>query len=108
MAGHAQRPRRSRRVLRNAPNGTTADCRRDLGGGGEPEKADGTPKAPDEKWPDTRNVRADLDRSYGTRLTGPQQIAAATSAEVASRRRPTERPRHPTKNGRTRATSAPI
>jgi hypothetical protein len=51
-----------RRVLRNAPNGTTADCRRDLGGGGEPEKADGTPKAPDEKWPDTRNVRADLIR----------------------------------------------
>ncbi len=50
------------RVVRAAPNGTVADCRRDLGGGSDPEKAGGTGEAPDEKWPDKRNVRADLIR----------------------------------------------
>ena len=49
-------------MVRAAPNGTVADCRRDLGGGGDPEKAGGTGEAPDEKWPDKRNVRADLIR----------------------------------------------
>jgi hypothetical protein len=49
------------RVVRAAPDGTVADCR-DLGGGDDPEKADGAPEAPDERWPDTRNVRADLIR----------------------------------------------
>jgi predicted acyltransferase (DUF342 family) len=50
-----------KRVLQAAPNGSLADCT-DLGGGDEPEKADGTPQAPDERWPETRNVRADLIR----------------------------------------------
>jgi hypothetical protein len=49
------------RVVRAAPEGMIADCS-DLGGGHEPEKADGSPKALDEKWPDARNVRADLIR----------------------------------------------
>jgi hypothetical protein len=48
------------RVVRAAPDGTVADCW--LGGGSDPAKADGTPEAPDEKWPDTRNVRAGLIR----------------------------------------------
>jgi hypothetical protein len=48
------------RVVRAAPDGTVADCW--LGGGSDPEKADGTPEAPDERWPDTRNVRAELIR----------------------------------------------
>jgi hypothetical protein len=49
------------RVVRHAPNGTVANCI-DLGGGDDPAKANGTPDAPDQKWPDTRNVRADLIR----------------------------------------------
>jgi len=49
------------KVVRAAPNGTTADCS-DPGGGSDPGKADGTPEAPAEKWPETRNVRADLIR----------------------------------------------
>ena len=49
------------RLVRAAPDGTVADCR-GLGGGDDPEKADGTLGAPDEKWPDTRTVRADLIR----------------------------------------------
>jgi hypothetical protein len=49
------------RVVQAAPNGSVADCR-DLGGGDDPDKANGTGEAPDEKWPETRNVRADLIR----------------------------------------------
>lgn len=49
------------RVVRNAPNGSVADCT-DLGGGDEPAKADGSPEAPGEKWPPARNVRAGLIR----------------------------------------------
>jgi len=49
------------RVVRAAPDGTTAECS-NLGGDVEPEKADGSPEAPGEKWPETRNVRADLIR----------------------------------------------
>jgi|ERR1019366_1907997 sRNA-binding regulator protein Hfq len=41
------------RVVRNAPNGTEADCS-DLGGGDDPAKAD--------TWPEARNVRAELTR----------------------------------------------
>jgi hypothetical protein len=48
------------RVVRAASNGTEADCR-DLGGGDDPAKADGTARVP-KKWPQTRNVRADLIR----------------------------------------------
>jgi hypothetical protein len=48
-------------VVRHASDGTMADCR-ELGGGDDPAKADGTPEAPGEKWPETRNVRADLIR----------------------------------------------
>src|ERR1035437_8704312 len=50
-----------KRVLKAAPNGAVVYCS-DLGGGDDPAKADGTPEAPDEKWPETRNVRADLIR----------------------------------------------
>src|SRR5580658_4903729 len=50
-----------KRVLQHASEGTVADCR-DLGGGDDPAKADGSPKAPNEKWPASRNVRADLIR----------------------------------------------
>ncbi len=50
------------RVLRAASDGIVADCLRDLGGGDDPAKADGTPETPDEKWRDTRNVRAALIR----------------------------------------------
>jgi hypothetical protein len=49
------------KVVRAAQDGIAADCR-DLGGGDDPAKADGTPEAPDETWPGTRNVRADLIR----------------------------------------------
>lgn len=49
------------RVVQHASDGTMADCRY-LGGGGDPANADGTREAPDEKWPETRNVRADLIR----------------------------------------------
>ncbi len=48
------------RVVRAAPDGTIADC--SLGGDVDPAKADGTGGAPAEKWPDRRNVRADLIR----------------------------------------------
>jgi len=51
-----------KRVLQNAHDGTEADCLRGLGGGGDPGKAGGTGEVPDEKWPETRNVRADLIR----------------------------------------------
>jgi hypothetical protein len=50
------------RVVRAAPDGSVADCRGDLGGGSNPENANGTGEAPDETWPETRNVRADLIR----------------------------------------------
>jgi hypothetical protein len=50
------------RVLRAASDGTFADCLRDLGGGSNPANAKGTGETPDEKWPETRNVRADLIR----------------------------------------------
>jgi hypothetical protein len=49
------------KMLRAAPNGTVADCS-NLGGGSDPAGANGTPEAPDEKWPETRNIRADLIR----------------------------------------------
>jgi hypothetical protein len=49
------------RVVQAASDGTVADCS-DLGGSNDPAKADGTCELPDEKWPDTRNVRADLIR----------------------------------------------
>jgi len=49
------------RVVQHASDGTMADCRY-LGGDGNPANADGTREAPDEKWPETRNVRADLIR----------------------------------------------
>jgi len=51
------------RVVRNAPVGSVADCR-GLGGGSDPEKAGGTGETPDEKWPETRNVRAALIRWF--------------------------------------------
>jgi len=50
------------RVVEHAVKGTEADCRRDLGGGSNPENADGTGEVPDVTWPETRNVRADLIR----------------------------------------------
>ncbi len=50
------------RAVRAASDGTEADCLRDLGGGDDPAKANGTPEAPDEKWPASRNVRAGLVR----------------------------------------------
>ena len=43
-----------KRVVQHASDGTVADCS-NLGGGDDP----GTADAPDGKWPDTRNVRAD-------------------------------------------------
>jgi len=49
------------RVVRAASEGTITDCR-DLGGGDEPGKANGTPEASDVKWPDACSVRADLIR----------------------------------------------
>jgi hypothetical protein len=49
-------------VVQAAPNGNVADCHRDLGGGDDPANADGTPEAPDVKWPEARNVRGDLIR----------------------------------------------
>ena len=49
------------RLLQAAHDGTIADCT-DLGGGVDPEKADGSLEVPEERWPDTRSVRADLIR----------------------------------------------
>jgi hypothetical protein len=49
------------RVVRAVQGGTVADCSA-LVENNDPAKADGSPEAPDEKWPDTRNVRADLIR----------------------------------------------
>lgn len=49
------------RAVQAASDGTIADCR-DLGESSDPEKADGTPETPDEKWPEARNVRAKLIR----------------------------------------------
>jgi sRNA-binding regulator protein Hfq len=50
-----------KRVVHHASDGTIAVCI-DLGGGSEPARADGTPGAPDERWPGARSVRADLIR----------------------------------------------
>jgi hypothetical protein len=49
-----------KRVVQAAPNGSAADC--SLGEGSDPEDADGTPEAPDDKRPKPREVRADLIR----------------------------------------------
>jgi hypothetical protein len=62
------------RVVEHAAKGTIADCHRDLGGGGEPAKADGTLQAPDEKWPETRNVRAHLIRWLFVDRTAREQV----------------------------------
>jgi hypothetical protein len=61
------------RVVRAASDGTFADCH-DLGGGNDPEKANGTPEAPDEKWLETRNVRADLIRWLCVDREGREQV----------------------------------
>jgi sRNA-binding regulator protein Hfq len=50
-----------KRVVQHASDGTVADCT-NLGGGRNPATADGTLGARYEKWPETRNVRADLIR----------------------------------------------
>ena len=81
-----------KRVVKQSGDGTTADCS-DLGGPVEPADADGTPKAPDQKWPPSRNVRADLIRwllvdgnarqhidprgirVYGARVTGQLDLS---------------------------------
>jgi hypothetical protein len=49
------------RVVQHASDGTKADCS-NLGGGNDPAEADGTPNAAADKWPGTRNIRADLIR----------------------------------------------
>jgi hypothetical protein len=61
------------RVVRAVQGGTVADCSA-LVGSNDPAKADGSPEAPDEKWRDTRNVRAGLIRWFCVDREAREQV----------------------------------